>query len=98
MGKLLLIGQRVCSQCDSTRDRVLQKFGVHAVKSIIDYENSDHKELLAKSEGYMSAPIIAYQHDDGTLTHIATGVSMYAQTATDRFIKNHLPQLAHNGE
>lgn len=93
MGKLLLIGQRVCSQCDSTRDRVLQKFGVQAVKSVIDYTNSSHLELLDKSRGYTSAPIIAYQHDDGTLTHIATGISMYAQTATDKFIKENIALL-----
>lgn len=92
MGAIVMLGTRVCTNCNETKKRLLEAFGITVEKIVIDHENEQHLRLVeeSKAAGYIESPIIAHQHEDGTLEWIASGMAKFAQMKTDRFIKANL--------
>ena len=84
-----MLGTPVCKNCEKTKKRLFDAFGVTVVKVVINLEDEQHLRIVneSKAAGYTEAPIIAYQHEDDTLEWITSGMSRYAEMKTDHFIE-----------
>lgn len=74
--KIILLGGRVCGQCEVVLDNLAKK-GLVAEKRLIDYDNPIHQELRdeAVKRGDTSAPIICLEDEAGNLTFFGAGVA-----------------------